>query len=152
MNSVSLPFIAYNIPSLAGIELTVNSIKRLNEHKNFIGIKFTSKDLFTLEQFQAIDNNLCIFNGHDEMYLSALPYNITGATGSTFNFMAPKFIRMTELFKANTIIGTMIDCGLQQAVKYFLGRQRIDCNGCRKPVHELTDTQKKRLDSVYHLL
>ncbi len=165
MDSVDLPFIAYNFPALAGIELTVDSIKKLNEHKNFTGIKFTSKDLFTMEQFQTIDEELCIFNGHDEMYISALPYNAAGAIGSTFNFMAPKFIKMTELFKAkdiegalalqkeaNTIISAMIGCGVQQTVKYFLGKQGIECNGCRRPAHELTAAQKSILDGVYDLI
>lgn len=161
MNSVNLPMIAYNFPALSGIELTVEHIKKLNEHKNFIGIKHTCKDLYLLEQFRTVNENLVLFNGHDEIYLSALPLDIDGAIGSTFNVMAPKFIQITKFFKAgehaqalklqqevNTIINAMIICGVQQSIKYILSTQGIECNGCRKPMHEITDSQKQMLDGI----
>lgn len=165
MNSVDLPMIAYNFPALSGIELTVEHIKKLNEHKNFIGIKHTCKDLYLLEQFRTVNENLVLFSGHDEIYLSALPLNIDGAIGSTFNVMAPKFIKMTKLFKSgehtkalklqqevNVIISAMIICGVQQSIKYILRTQGIECNGCRKPMREIADDHIKILDGILQYL
>ncbi len=161
MDSVNLPMIAYNFPALSGIDFTIAHIEAFSEHKNFGGIKHTCKDLYLLEQFKAVNEKLSVFNGHDEVHLPALAVGADGAIGSTFNFMAPKYIKMTKLFQegkadealelqkeANVIINAMIACGVHQTIKYILGKQGIECNGCRKPMAPISEEKMKILDGI----
>ncbi len=161
MDAVDLPMIAYNFPALSGIDFTVEHIKAFSEHKNFTGIKHTCKDLYLLEQFKAVSEKLTLFNGHDEVHLASLAVGADGAIGSTFNFMAPKYIKMTELYtegkneealqlqkEANIVIEAMIRCGVHQTVKYILSKQGIECNGCRKPMSAITEEKMKILDGI----
>jgi N-acetylneuraminate lyase len=43
---------------------------------------------------------LTFFNGHDEMFLGSLAKGATSSIGSTFNFMAEKFIRIQQFYEA----------------------------------------------------
>ena len=62
----------------------------------FVGVKHTSNDYFALEQFKAAFPDKLVYNGYDEMLLAGLSMGADGAIGSTFNFMAEKFIKIRE--------------------------------------------------------
>ena len=64
------------------------------QDKRFIGIKHTSADLFTLQQFKEKIDGVTVFNGFDEMCLGGLAMGADGAIGSTYNFMADKFLKI----------------------------------------------------------
>jgi N-acetylneuraminate lyase len=161
VNHVNLPMIIYNFPAFSGVSFNINNIKEFVEDKRFIGIKHTSYDLYQLEQMLKIDERLTVFNGHDEVFLGSLAMGAKSAIGSTYNFMAEKFIQIDKLYKeskmeeahavqvkANEIIEALIKVGVFQGVKYALELEGIECNGVRKPFRSLTEEDKKILDKV----
>lgn len=160
-NSVKLPFVIYNFPSLSGVELTPEKIKGLRENEYIIGVKHTSMNLFQVGQMKAKDKDLQIFNGHDEVFLPSLTMGCDGAIGSTYNFMAEKFIGIKEAFEmgdikkaqaiqeeANEIIGGLIKSGVISGIKYILSKFDIDCGICRKPFGEISNDSKYLLDEL----
>ena len=46
-----------------------------------------------MERIKTSNPDLTLYNGFDEMYLAGLSMGADGAIGSTFNFMAEKFIK-----------------------------------------------------------
>lgn len=100
VNEVDLPMIVYNFPILSGVSLSAENIKELSANKRIIGIKHTSMDLYQLERMKNINKRLIIFNGHDEVFLGSLSMGADGAIGTTYNFMAERFIKIKELFEA----------------------------------------------------
>lgn len=156
VDAVSLPMIIYNIPAFSGVTLSVDNLKEFLDDERFIGVKHTSNDFFALERFKSAYPDKVFFNGYDEMFLSGLAMGADGAIGSTFNFMAEKFIAIQDLFdkgdiagaqavqkQANKIIVDLIKVGVMAGEKEVLNQLGIDFGDCREPFSPLTKEQKE---------
>ncbi len=95
------PFYYYNIPALTGVGMDMLDFLEMAEKKipNMAGIKYTSA---TIHEYQACLNykegKFDVLYGYDELLLPALAVGAKGAVGSTYNFAAPVYIRIMELF------------------------------------------------------
>ena len=158
-----LPLIVYNIPAFSGVEITADNIKTIIDASGAEGHKYTSYNLFELEKISRRYPELTLFNGHDEVYLNALPIGIDAAIGSTFNVMAPKYMKIEELYKkgdleaaaekqreVNEIIEAMIKVGVNPAIKYLLTKKGIPCGNSRRPFRPITAEQAAYLDGFYN--
>ncbi len=156
-----LPLVIYNIPKLSGVSFTSENIGMLLEACDAWGLKFTSYNLYELDKIHRKYPNLKLFNGHEEILLNALPLDVEGAIGSSFNFMAGRFLTICDHYQnreleqaeqaqreANRLVDTMVECGGVRAVKYLLTRQGIACGEAREPFGRLTDEQKRKLDRI----
>ena len=154
-NSVELPMLVYHFPAFSGVNMGVGEISQFLENDKFMGIKFTSNDFFTLEQCKSRFPAKIVYNGFDEMFLSGLSMGADGGIGSTYNFMADKFVKIQKLFsenkiaeaqevqrEANRIITLLCKFGVMQAEKEVLNQLGIDFGECRKPFGALNDEQK----------
>ncbi len=161
-NAAELPIIVYSIPALSGVEITADNLGVILNTANVVGLKYTSYNLFELEKIRRRYKDLLLFNGHDEIYCNALPIGISGAIGSTFNVMLPKFKKLTEDFHAgnletastrqaeiNEIIETMIKIGVNPSIKYLLTKSGIPCGDSRKPFQPISKESKELLDLIY---
>ncbi len=102
-NELAFPIIPYNFPKLSGVTLSPSVVKKLRENEHIIGVKFTSENFYDLERMKIHDPDLLVYNGFDEMFLAGLSMRADGAIGSTFNFMADKYIGIYDAFKAGKI-------------------------------------------------
>jgi N-acetylneuraminate lyase len=148
--------IVYNFPNFSGVNLSVEQMGEFLCDERFIGVKHTSNDYFALSQFKIAFPDKIIYNGFDEMMLAGLSMGADGGIGSTYNFMAEKFIRLTELFHAgnmreadalqkeiNRIIAVLCRVGVMQGEKEVLCRMGLDFGECRAPFAPLSDDQKR---------
>ena len=156
VDAVSLPMIIYNIPAFSGVTFSVDNLKEFLQDDRFIGVKHTSNDFFALERFKSAYPDKVFFNGYDEMFLSGLAMGADGAIGSTFNFMAEKFVAIQNLFEkgdiagaqaiqkdANKIIVDLIKVGVMAGEKEVLTQLGIDFGDCRPPFAKLDKEQKE---------
>jgi N-acetylneuraminate lyase len=159
VESVNIPMIIYYFPAFSGAQLSIDNINELLIDDRVIGIKYTSINLYHLER---IKNNKVLFNGFDEILLGGLSMGADGGIGSTYNFMADKFVKIYNLYndnkikealkiqkEANNIIDVLKKVGVIQGVKYALEGMGIECNGCRKPFKNLNDEDKRLLDFIF---
>lgn len=159
--SVSVPVIIYNIPAMSGIAFKNDDIDRFFSNEKIIGMKHTSYDLFQLQRVIKKYPNKSIFCGHDELFLSATAIGVKAGIGSTFNFMADKFVRIQGLVEknqwneagklqdeANTVIEALCKVGVFKGVKAALKMQGIDCGDCRKPFQPLKEESLNYLKKV----
>ena len=134
----------------------INEMKQFLCDDRFMGIKYTSNDFFMLEQCKTNFPDKIVYNGFDEMMLSGLSMGADGGIGSTYNFMADKFVRIHELFKAgniteaqklqikaNEIIALLCKVGVMPAEKEVLNLLGYDMGDCRHPFSPLSDEAKK---------
>lgn len=159
VDAVNIPMIIYNIPTFSGVNLSLSQMGEFLKDSRFIGIKHTSTDYFALEQFKAAFPEKILFNGFDETCLAGLAMGADGAIGSTYNFMADKFIKIQKLFcennvkeaqkvqlEANFIIAELCKVGVMQGEKYLVEELfNIPMGKVRAPFKELTDEQKHSL-------
>jgi len=158
LQNVALPMIIYNFPAFSGVTLSVDNIGEFLKKDRVIGLKHTSNDFFALERFKTLFPNKIIYNGFDEMLLAGLSMGADGGIGSTYNFMAEKYIQIYDLFQegkieeakkiqttANIIIEALIKVGVIAGVKEMLTQTGFDCGDSRAPFKRLTDDDKEYL-------
>lgn len=144
--SSSLKMLIYNIPAFSGVSLGVDRLSELLSNERFLGIKHTSSDFFALETLKSRFPDRIFYNGYDEMLLSGLAAGADGGIGSTYNFMADKYVRLCELFhagrideakalqhEANDIINILVKVGVNAGEKAILNLLGFDFGGCRRP-------------------
>lgn len=157
--SVSLPMLVYNIPITTGINMTMKELEQFFVSDKFFGIKHTSSDFFTLEQVKSKYPEKIALNGFDEMFLAGLIMGADGGIGSTYNFMASKFVKIIENFKngnikaaqeiqheINKVVASLFKTALMPAQKEVLNQLGFDFGICRKPFRELTLEEKKIIE------
>ncbi len=101
-----LPYYYYHIPSMTGIQFQMIDFleQAAGRLPNLEGIKFTGSDLMDMKScvnFQ--DGKYRILHGRDEILLSGLVLGVTGAIGSTYNYLAPLFQQLISAFKSGNL-------------------------------------------------
>ena len=151
-----MPMLVYHFPNFSGVNMGIKEMSAFLEDDRFIGIKYTSNDFFTMEQCKSKFPNKIVYNGFDEMLLCGLSMGADGGIGSTYNFMANKFVKIQKLFnegniaeaqkvqqEANRIITVLCKVGVMQAEKEVLNQLGFDFGVCRHPFGEPTAEQKE---------
>ena len=111
-----------------------------------------------LTTYRGIYPDKLMFNGYDEMLLSGLSMGADGGIGSTYNFMADKFVMIRKLYsegrveearrvqnEANRIIAVLCDIGVMQAEKEIMNQLGLDFGGCMPPFSKISDENKERI-------
>ncbi|WP_214630672.1 N-acetylneuraminate lyase [Paenibacillus agaridevorans] len=164
MASTELPMIIYHFPGATGVNLTMDFYETMGKHPNCLGVKFTSLNLFEMQQIRSIcGENFLIFNGHDEIYAGGALSGADGAIGSTFNIMASLFVELFDYAgkadwqsvknlqaKANEIIAELIKYDVLSYEKYVLFLQGIiKCPYIRQPLKQLTTEEQQKIKLFY---
>lgn len=101
-------FIIYNIPQLAGVSLTLPLLREMKKNKRVIGVKNSSMPVQDIQMFS--DEDVIVFNGPDEQFLSGLAAGAVGGIGGTYASMPELFLKIRELF----LEGKMKEAGIVQ--------------------------------------
>lgn len=160
---VGVPVIIYNFVAAGGAKLSTENFRDFLSDKRFVGVKHTSSDFFMLERLKAFREDAVVFNGFDEMFISGLAAGADGGIGSTYNFMAEKFINIEKSFRegnmaeayaeqrrANNIIEALCKFGVMPSEKVLCKYLGVDLGTCRKPFKTLTAEQEEILIKVYN--
>ncbi|TLS53341.1 N-acetylneuraminate lyase [Paenibacillus antri] len=167
MASVAAPMIVYHFPGATGVSLSLDFYEGLSRNPQCIGVKFTSLNLFEMQQIRArCGEDFLIFNGHDEVYASGALAGADGAIGSTFNIMPGLFVGMHRLLsedgwksgrtvqamqaEANRVIAHMVGYDVIPYEKYMLYLQGIvRTPTARQPLRRFTPEERSRLEAFF---
>ncbi len=152
-----LPFYYYHIPSMTGVRFPVVELMRAAAQHipNLAGAKFSDDNLTELEGCVNLTlpgrQSLNMVMGHDEQLLSALRIGAQAAVGSTYNWMAPLYVRMVRAWRAGDqtaanalqaqagqIAGIVNRHGGLVAGKSVMSLIGLDCGPARLPLRSLT--------------
>lgn len=155
-DSSEMKMLVYHFPAFSGVSMGSDEMAAFLADNRFAGIKFTSNDFFTLEQCKRRFPDKLVFNGYDEMMLSGLAMGADGGIGSTYNFMADKFVSIKALFEAgkveearavqneaNRIITVLCKIGVMQAEKEIMNQLGFDFGGCLPPFAKISEEHKE---------
>ncbi|NOU86314.1 N-acetylneuraminate lyase [Paenibacillus sp. LMG 31460] len=167
MAAVSVPMIVYHFPGATGVSLSMDFYEQMSRNPQCIGVKFTSLNLFEMQQIRArCGQDFLIFNGHDEVYSAGAYAGADGAIGSTFNMMPGLFAQMYELVvsenrplmaslqsmqaEANEVIAHMIQFDVIAYEKYMLYLQGVLATPTvRQPLKQFTAEEREQIESFY---
>ena len=157
-DAAQLPMLMYYFPLYSGVSMAKADLAAYLADPRFVGMKYTAGDLFLLEQCKTAFPDKVFYCGYDEIFLSALTAGADGGMGSTYNFMAEKFVRVRNLFlqgkieearqiqrEINRIIAVLFRVGVMQGEKEVLNQLGFDFGVCRPPFAPLSDEAKALL-------
>lgn len=155
----SLPVLLYNNPSTCGgLKIDVDSVARLSQIPNILGIKDSSGDLQnTVEYLRVVPERFAVMMGRDTLIFPALLMGARGAVPATGNVAPRILVDIYEHFRAGNLEGSKaaqlrlnpvrlaLALGTQPGgVKSALALLGMSIGPCRSPVALLSaDRQEK---------
>ena len=167
-DSCGIPIIIYNIPSRSVIDMSVDTMARLYELKNIVGVKDATGDLErATKQKEKMGNEFILLTGEDG---SALDFNLRGGMGiiSVTANIAPKLCSEFQesslaknndkhIFKAKEINKKLMPLhkalfieSNPSTVKYAASLLKLCSDDVRLPLVKVTEPTKKIVkDAMY---
>ncbi len=113
-DSAKIPLILYNIPGRTGISLTIETIRRLAQHENIVGIKEATGDLnFMTQVIQETPEDFVLLSGDDNLLLPVLSIGGRGVISVVSNILPKETGEITrawfqgEMAKAQKVFHTL---------------------------------------------
>lgn len=161
-HAVSIPVIAYNVPSRTGVDIPVSVYKRLSHIPNMVGVKEASTDIIkTLRIRNACGNDFHIWSGNDEMAAAAIALGAKGLISVVSNVVPAQTQAMTKAaLDGDFDTASDLQCKLlplidglfsevnPMPVKEAMGIIGYDCGDCRLPLCSVTEETRKKLLSL----
>ena len=97
-------FVIYNIPQLAGVELTVPLLKEMLKNPRVAGVKNSSLLVGDIQKYKEVGTangrEFAVFNGHDGQLFSGLSIGAGGGIGATYGAMPELYVKIFQLVQA----------------------------------------------------
>lgn len=161
--ATKLPCIIYNIPGRCVVNINGETMKRLSEIDNIIGVKEATGSLESVSEVRRLCGpDFAIYSGDDSLTLPMLAVGGCGVisvaghiVGNTIKEMVRAYVddgntekaldlhlHLWDIFKVLFITTNPI------GVKYACNRIGVDVGGYRLPMTPPTDEQKAKIDEV----
>lgn len=161
--AVSIPIIAYNVPSRTGLDIPVTTYAKLSTVPNIVGVKEASNDISKITKIRcACGNHFAIWTGNDDLIVPAMSLGALGVISVLSNVCPRETADMANAALAGDFdTASSLQCQLQplvellfcevnpipvKAAMHYLG---YDCGSCRLPLTELTKENQKRLEVFF---
>jgi 4-hydroxy-tetrahydrodipicolinate synthase len=157
-DNVGIPIVIYNIPSRSVIDMSVETMTKLYELKNIIGVKDATGDLKRVPlQKKSMGNEFIQLTGNDDNALEFNKLGGVGAIGVTANIAAKlssdfqkacvdDINKATELNKIlEPLHSSMFIESNPSPVKYAASLLNMCKSSVRLPLVEVTDINKKKI-------
>ncbi|OQY42423.1 MAG: 4-hydroxy-tetrahydrodipicolinate synthase [Fusobacteriia bacterium 4572_74] len=87
-DKVNIPIILYNVPGRTGMNIPVDVVGELSNHKNIVGIKEASGNISYLAEIARVcENNFSVYSGNDDIIVPILSLGGVGVISVLANVM-----------------------------------------------------------------
>ncbi len=158
--STALPVVLYNNPgTCGGVKIDVDTVARLAEISNILGIKDSSGDLQnTNEYIRVVPDRFSVMQGRDTLIFQALMFGARGAVPATGNIAPRLIVEIYEAFqrgdlaaskaaqiKLNPVRMTLTLGTAPGGVKAALQLLGMSIGPCRSPVAPLPAEKQQKM-------
>lgn len=165
-NSVNIPMILYNIPGRTGLNISVETLEKLSNHKNIVAIKEASGNISYVAQVAAAcGDKLDIYSGNDDMIVPIMALGGKGVISVLSNILPQETHDITQLCldndfkKAGELQIKYLDlisslfCEVNPIpIKEAMNQLGMAAGGCRMPLTKMsTDNLARLLSSMQAL-
>ena len=160
-DNVGIPIIIYNIPSRSVIDMSVETMSKLYELKNIVGVKDATGDLKRVEsQLKSMGKEFIQLTGNDDNALEFNKRGGVGAIGVTANIAAKLSSDFQKACKNDMAEAIKLDKILQplhsslfiesnpSPVKYAASLLKMCSPSVRLPLVEIRDETKKKVSDA----
>jgi 4-hydroxy-tetrahydrodipicolinate synthase len=158
--STHLPVLLYNNPTTCGgVKIDVDTLGRLAEIPNIVGIKDSSGDLQnTAEYIRAVPDRFSVMTGRDTLIFYGLVAGASGAVPATGNIAPALLVEIYERYRAGDLEGSkaaqirlnplrlsLTLCTAPAGLKAALRLLGLPIGPCRSPVSDLPSEKEPRM-------
>ena len=160
-DNVGIPIIIYNIPSRSVIDMSVETLSKLYELKNIVGVKDATGDLKRVDsQLKSMGKEFIQLTGNDDNALEFNKRGGVGAIGVTANIAAKLSSDFQKACKNDMAEAVKLDKILQplhsslfiesnpSPVKYAASLLKMCSPSVRLPLVEIRDETKKKVSDA----
>ena len=160
-NSVELPCILYNVPTRTARNLEAETVARLSEIPNIIGVKEASGDLTQIAKIRARTNDdFWIYSGNDADTYPMLSLGACGVISVASHLVGPQINAMIAAFNEGDLTRALqlhlrllpvfealfpATSPSPAPLKAALKANGLDCGGLRLPLVEAGETESENL-------
>lgn len=99
-DNVDIPIILYNVPSRTGMDINIETYKKLSEHQNIIAVKEACGNIEKiLEIRNSCNDDLSIYSGNDEILVPSLSAGCIGIISVAANIIPSTINSICETYK-----------------------------------------------------
>src|SRR5215831_14498067 len=160
-NAVAIPQILYNVPGRTGVDLQPETVERLTECANIVGIKEAASLARNRELFNRVGGRIDLFSGDDDLACECVLAGFQGVVSVSAN-VAPKQVRavMDAALARDYATARNLDAKLQPLhkamflesnpipVKWALARMKLIGNGIRLPLTTLSSQHHAQVENA----
>lgn len=158
--STRLPILLYNNPATCGgVKIDVDTLARLAEIPNIVGIKDSSGDLQnTAEYIRVVPDRFNVMTGRDTLIFYGLMAGAQGAVPATGNVAPALLVEIYERFRAGDLQGAkaaqnrlsplrlaLASCTTPAGLKAALRMLGLSIGPCRSPVSDLPPEKEPQM-------
>lgn len=162
--STNLPIIIYNNQPKTNVAVSPETVARLADIPNIVGIKDSTGDMTNTEEYIRLTRhkeNFSVLLGRDTLIYAGLCYGAVGAISSCAN-VAPRIAAdIYDKYQAGDLKGALeaqfqlaplrIACNMgtfPAVIKEGLVMQGLDVGKCLEPIAEITKEEKEKLRAI----
>ena len=160
-NAVAIPQILYNVPGRTGVDLQPETVERLTECKNIVGIKEAASLARNRELFNRVGGRIDLISGDDDLACECVLAGYQGVISVSAN-VAPKQVRavMDAALARDHALARKLDAQLQPLhksmfvesnpipAKWALSRMGLIGSGIRLPLTTLAPQFHAQVESA----
>ena len=155
-----VPVLLYNVPSRTGVNLSLDTLKRLSENERIVGIKEASDSLDRLVAISLIDN-LGLYSGNDSQIYPVLSLGGLGVISVVSNLYPEETVKICKQYFSNNRDNSLF---LQQElilvinalfletnpapIKYALYKRGLCSLEMRLPMSAPSEETMKKIDEI----
>ena len=158
-DAVNIPCILYNVPSRTGVNIAVDTMKTLGQHKNIAAVKEASGNISAIAKICAECGDLIdVYSGNDDQIVPIMALGGKGVI-SVMSNVAPaqthaiaqccldnNFPEAASLAAKYLPLANALFCDVNPIpVKEALNMMGIAAGPCRLPLYEMEDSKKALL-------
>lgn len=161
-DKTKIPVIIYNVPKFTGVDIEAETVAKLAEHKNIVGIKNSTENLRqTAELVAQTPDNFATITGTGSVLYTSLTVGAVGGILALANIAPDECVQIQKLVeqenhtKALELQTKMLPVNKAITVKYGVAglKAAMDMLGYfggepRSPLSKLNDTDKEQLKQI----
>lgn len=160
-DEVNIPIILYNVPSRTGMSLSVDTVVRLAEFDNIVGIKEASGDISYAAEIARRLPDFDIYSGNDDIIVPILSLGGQGVISVVANIMPTETHNIVDLYhqgkvnealqlqlSMNELVNTLFIDVNPIPVKTAMNLLGYEVGDVRLPLYKMSDDALRKLQSV----
>lgn len=162
---VSLPVIAYNVPSRTGVDIPVTVYRQLAAIPNLVGVKEAASDITKITKIKSSCPDFSVWSGNDEQIVPVMALGGSGVISVLSNVLPVEtqalckaaldgdFDTASSLQQRLNPLVEALFCEVNPIpVKAAMKMIGYDCGECRLPLTPMGEENRKKLEKVLSCL